>query len=91
MRELRAINLITSWIDNGHLKPSANAKRLDVHIIQNDQVFQPLGFSSKLNSTPEFLNYLFEEGRKCADRWLYKHWDMVGVNSTADHYMDNDV
>ncbi|QOL20178.1 patatin-like phospholipase family protein [Candidatus Bodocaedibacter vickermanii] len=90
MRELRAINMITKWIDDGHLKPSANAKRLDVHIIQNDQVFQPLGFSSKLNSTPEFLHYLFDEGRKCADKWLYNHWDMVGVNSTADHYMDND-
>lgn len=90
MRELRAINLITKWIDEGHLKPSANAKRLDVHIVHNDQVFQPLGFSSKLNSTPEFLHYLFEEGRKCGEKWINQNWDMLGVSSTADRYMDND-
>lgn len=90
MRELRAINLITQWIDDGHLKPSANARRLDVHIVQNDQVFQPLGFSSKLNCTPEFLHHLFEEGRKSAEKWIHQHWDMLGVGSTADHYLDND-
>ncbi len=91
MRELRAINLITNLIDAGHISKEANMKRLDVHIVQNDQIFQPLGFSSKLNSTPEFLHYLFDEGRKCMDKWIYKNWDKVGVESTADHYMDNDV
>lgn len=89
MRELRAINLITKWIDEGSLK-AKDAKRLDVHIIQNDQVFQPLGFSSKLNSTHEFLEYLFKEGRKTADIWIEKNYDQIGVNSTANHYMDND-
>jgi NTE family protein len=91
MRELRAINLITEWIDAGYVSKEAQAKRLDVHIVQNDQIFQPLGFSSKLNSTPEFLHYLFDEGRKCADKWLYANWDKLGKESTANHYLDNDL
>ncbi len=84
MREMRQIKFITDLIDTGAI-PKENLKRVNMHLIRDDETFQPLGFSSKLNATPEFLEHLHAAGRRAAERWLEKHWEGVGKTSTADH------
>jgi NTE family protein len=40
--------------------------------------------SSKYNIDFEFLSYLKELGRKCAEKWLSAHWDDLGKRSSID-------
>jgi len=40
--------------------------------------------SSKLNADREFLQWLFELGRRRADLWLEAHVDKVGRASSLD-------
>ena len=87
MRELRNIKYISDLIDNGDLDKK-KFKRVHMHCIKNEDVFSKLGFSSKLNSTTEFLNHLFEEGRTCAAHWLRDNFDNLGKQSTIDFSED---
>jgi NTE family protein len=82
MREMRSIHFITKLIDDGIVQPGA-MKRLHVHLIEDEKVFQDLGWSSKLNTDIEFLEHLFNAGRKSADQWLEKNYDKIDKESTA--------
>ena len=83
MREVRAMHFITKLIDSGVVKPGT-LKRLHVHLIEDEKVFQDLGWSSKLNTDMEFLLHLKEAGRIAGDKWLEKNWDFIGKKGTAD-------
>jgi NTE family protein len=83
MREMRNIHFISDLINKGELSDKKH-KRVHMHCIKNESVFAKLGFSSKLNSTSEFLNHLFEEGKACASEWLRENFDNLGVKSTMD-------
>lgn len=83
MREMRSMHFITRLIDSGVVKPGT-LKRLLIHLIEDEAVFQDLGWSSKLNTDMEFLLHLKEAGRIAADKWLEKNWDKVGKEGTAD-------
>lgn len=83
VREMRSIQFITQLIDEGHLDHK-KIKRVFMHVIKNEEIFEHLGWSSKLNSEWEFLSHLFEQGRETADKWIKTHYDDVGVKSTAD-------
>lgn len=87
MRELRNIKFFSDLIDRGELDGHKH-KRVYMHEIKNESVFMKLGFSSKLNSTPEFLNHLFEAGRECASQWIRDHIHDLGVKSTIDFSED---
>lgn len=83
MRELRNIKYLSDLIDSGDLD-GKKFKRVHMHCIKNESVFAKLGFSSKLNSTSEFLEHLFDEGRACAADWLHENFDNLGVKTTLD-------
>lgn len=83
MREVRAMHFITKLIDNGIVKPGT-LKHLHCHLIEDEKVFQDLGWSSKLNTDMEFLLHLKEAGRVAADKWMAKNWDFIGKKGTAD-------
>jgi len=87
MRELRQIKFFTDLIDNGELDPKKH-KRVHMHEIKNESAFMKLGFSSKLNSTPEFLDHLFNAGRECASEWIRNHIHYLGQRSTIDFSED---
>lgn len=38
---------------------------------------------SKANRVLSFIMALRDEGRNCAERWLERNFDLVGVRSTA--------
>ncbi len=82
VREMRAISFITDLIDQGMLDKN-KIKRLNMHVIEDEAVFQELGWSSKLNTEWDFFMYLFEKGRHAADVWLKKNFDSIGVRTTA--------
>ena len=82
VREMRAISFISDLIDSGELDQKQH-KRVYIHAIEDEAVFQDLGWSSKLNTEWEFLTYLFEKGRKAADQWIQKNYDKVGKETTA--------
>ena len=44
----------------------------------------PLGISSKNNTAWNFLTYLKDAGRDCAERWLKQNRRYIGKKSTLD-------
>lgn len=59
-------------------------REIFVHCISGYDVLDPLSYSSKLNTSWEFLLHLKEEGRRVAEKWLEDEYDQVGVRSTFD-------
>ncbi|MDX2263602.1 MAG: patatin-like phospholipase family protein [Hyphomicrobiales bacterium] len=81
--ELRGIDFVRRLIDEGKL--SANEyKRINIHTIAAHEDMAPLGASSKMNGEWEFLQHLFEIGRRAADKFLTESFDKLGVMPTAD-------
>lgn len=83
MRELRAVHFVTNLIDSGELS-SEKHKRVFVHTVSAESIVQELGVSSKLNSDPEFLQYLFNCGKQMAEKFLADNFDKIGVESSTD-------
>lgn len=89
VREMRSIHLLTKLIDMGIIK-KGTMKRMNMHIIRNEDAFKGLNLSSALNSDEELIYMLFEEGRKAGARWLAEHYSDVCSNSRpkeAEQYM----
>jgi NTE family protein len=70
-------------IDSGIIEKD-KMKRLHMHLIEDEEVFQDLGWSSKLNTDIKFLEHLRNAGRKAADKWLEKNYNRIGKETTAD-------
>ena len=83
MREMRAIAFVTSLIDRGKLSED-EAKRMLIHSIRADEEMVHHGVSSELNADWTFLLHLRDKGRTHAERWLAKHFDAIGLRSSAD-------
>jgi NTE family protein len=90
VHEMRAIYFITKLIDQGIIKEGA-MKRMNMHVIKNEDSFKGLNLSSALNTDWDFLMMLHHEGRKTADRWIEENFHKVGSkNHTIDERMFND-
>lgn len=89
VREMRAIYLITKLIDQGII-PQDKMKRINMHVIKNEESFKDLNLSSALNTDWDFLIYLRDEGRKTAEKWIQENYDSVGVKNTFDQAMFDD-
>jgi NTE family protein len=82
MRELRAINFVTSLIRKG--KVADDMKEMLMHAIRSDETMAELGVSSKFNADWEFLQFLHQKGREHAGAWLEKNFEHLGVRSSID-------
>ncbi len=82
VREMRAISFISDLIDTGMLDKE-KIKRVFMHVIKDEDAFQELGWSSKLNTEWEFFTHLFDRGRAAADQWIKENYQYVGVKTTA--------
>lgn len=83
MREMRSIIFVTDLLDKGII-PEGAVKRLNVHLIRDQELFQDLDISSAFNTNWEFLVHLFDAGRKAGDEWIRKHYEDVGKRGTAE-------
>ena len=83
MRELGSISTITRLLGCGDLK-SKTYRPIHIHRITDPDVMGPLGVSSKNNTAWNFLTYLKDAGRDCADSWLKQNRRHIGKKSTLD-------
>jgi NTE family protein len=84
VHEMRAIHFISRLIDEGKIDDK-KVKRINMHMIKNEDSFKGLNLSSALNTDWDFLMMLHNEGRKAADKWINDHFDKVG---TRQHSLD---
>ena len=65
------------------------------HLISSDSFIDDLDFSSKINTSWEFLNRLREQGRTAAEKWIKEDLQFVGKKSSESinkmfGYIDED-
>ncbi|MBI1954732.1 MAG: patatin-like phospholipase family protein [Proteobacteria bacterium] len=90
VHEMRAIYFVTKLIDEGKVKPDA-LKRMNMHVIKNEDSFKGLNLSSAYNTDWDFLMMLYNAGRDTAEKWIAKNFDRVGSNKhTIDVSMFED-
>ncbi len=77
VREMRAIHFITQLMDQGIINDGA-LKRVNMHLIKNEDTFKNLNLSSAGNTDWDFLMMLHTEGRKTAQNWIDRNYDSVG-------------
>jgi NTE family protein len=87
LAEFRAIDFVVRLIDEGRLPRGMGEgqyRRINVHRIALDSVFDKLTADSKLESDYEFFEMLREGGRGALHRFLDEHFDNIGKRSTVD-------
>lgn len=87
LREMRAIafskeNIDTDWLPLGKLE--RRLSRLNMHLIQNQDVMEQLDADSRLRSPPELIQKLYSEGYSAAEVWLEENLVQIGKRSTVN-------
>ncbi|MEL7464653.1 MAG: patatin-like phospholipase family protein, partial [Pseudomonadota bacterium] len=83
MREMRVIEFMSQLIDQGAVDDDT-VKRVFIHTVDGEETLRDYGVSSKLNADREFLDVLFQAGRREGELFIEKHFDQVGVESSTD-------
>ncbi|MFO1148251.1 MAG: patatin-like phospholipase family protein [Alsobacter sp.] len=82
-RELRAIHFISRLVEDGALD-AARFKRLNVHVVEAEDVMRGLSVRSKFDTSPAMIQGLHSLGRARMESWLAAHRDTVGRRSSVD-------
>lgn len=87
LREMRAIAFSKeqtkrAWLTRGPLE--SRLDRLNVHIIQNQELLAQLHAASRYSPLPSFIQHLHDEGYRSAELWLKENFRHVGARSTVD-------
>lgn len=92
INEMKLIHYRNELLRNGILKVDDKANReIFVHTISGYDALSQLSYSSKMNTSWEFLLQLKEKGREIASQWLETDFKQVGLKSTFDveeHFFD---
>ncbi len=92
INEMKLIHYRNELIRNGILKLDDKMNReIFIHTISGYDALSQLSYSSKMNTSWEFLLELKNKGREIATRWLESDFKEVGVKSTFDveeHFFD---
>ena len=83
MREMRAVSFVTRLVTQKRVV-DGGLKHVLVHSISDDAFMSALTPTSKYNADWDFLTFLRDQGRKCADGWLAKNFVKLGVESSVD-------
>lgn len=85
INEMKLIHYRNELIRNGIIKTDDKVNReIFIHTISGYDVLGQMNYSSKMNTSWEFLLELKEKGRKTADNWLNNEFELVGSKSTFD-------
>lgn len=84
--EMRAIAFVQKLINQDNLKgrESDRLKRMNIHLIGNEDEMRKFGAASKFNAHMDFLLHLKALGRETAEAWLKLNWDSIGEKSSVD-------
>lgn len=92
INEMKLIHYRNELLKSGVLKVDDKANReIFVHTISGYDALSQMNYSSKMNTSWEFLLSLKEKGRQIASRWLDTDFKEVGLKSTFDveeHFFD---
>lgn len=92
INEMKLIHYRNELLKSGVLKVDNKANReIFVHTISGYDALSQMNYSSKMNTSWEFLVSLKEKGRQIASRWLDTDFKEVGLKSTFDveeHFFD---
>jgi NTE family protein len=85
INEMKLIHYRNELLRNGVLKVDNKTNReIFIHTISGYNALSQLSYSSKMNTSWEFLSELKEKGRAIAENWIKTDYSMVGVKSTFD-------
>lgn len=85
INEMKLIHYRNQLLRNGVLKVDNKTNReIFVHTISGYDALSQLSYSSKMNTSWEFLLELKNKGREIAERWLQNEFKEVGKKSTFD-------
>ena len=92
INEMKMIHYRNELIRNGILNTEdTNNREIFVHTISGYDALSQLNYSSKMNTSWEFLLDLKERGRQTASQWLESDYKQVGIKSSFDveeHFFD---
>jgi NTE family protein len=92
INEMKLIHYRNELLRAGILKvDDKQNKEIFVHTISGYEALSQLSYSSKMNTSWEFLVDLKNKGREIAEKWLQKDFKEVGLKSTFDveeHFFD---
>lgn len=92
INEMKLIHYRNELIRNGILRTDNKSNReIFVHTISGYDALSQLSYSSKMNTSWEFLLELKNKGRAIAERWMHSDFHEVGKKSTFDveqHFFD---
>src|SRR5947209_5784840 len=83
MREMRAVSFVTRLVTQKRIV-EGGLKHILIHGIADDEFMGALSATSKYNADWDFLSFLRDRGRKCADDWLARNLVKVGIESSVD-------
>jgi NTE family protein len=83
MREMRAVSFVTRLVTQKRIV-GEELKHMLLHSIADDEFMGALSSTSKYNADWDFLIFLRDQGRKCADDWLARNFAKLGVESSID-------
>lgn len=82
--EVEAVRLLIDTMDKE--RPEIrNYRQIFIHLISAEDEMRKLGASSKLNNDLDFLQYLYDIGRRSARNWLDRYSDALGKRSTIEY------
>jgi NTE family protein len=85
INEMKLIHYRNELLRNGILSSDDKANReIYVHTISGYDALSQLSYSSKMNTSWDFLLSLKERGRQTAEKWLESDYKQVGIKSTFD-------
>lgn len=84
--ELQFIAAMQKLIDSERLSGGAtnNLRNTRIHMVAAPETMASLGVASKSNGEIEFLEYLRDVGRACAEVWLKENFDLLGERSSVN-------
>ena len=85
INEMKMIHYRNQLLRNGILQRDNGINReIYIHTISGYDALGQLNYSSKMNTSWEFLNSLKQKGRQVAEHWLHHEFTEVGLHSTFD-------
>ena len=85
INEMKMIHYRNQLLRNGILqRDDAINREIYIHTISGYDALGQLNYSSKMNTSWEFLISLKNKGRQVAENWLRQEFNEVGIHSTFD-------
>ncbi len=84
MREMRAVSFITGLVKQNRIV-GEDIRQIFIHSVADDEFMGALSPTSKYNADWDFLVFLRDQGRKCANDWLASHFVKLGVEIVGQY------